>query len=312
MQGLMMDYPLTLAHFFERSRRLFPKKGLATRVPGGPLFRYTYADFAERTCRLAGALQALGIEKGARVGTVAWNSHRHLELYWAAPLSGAVLHTINIRLSARDLTYVINHAGDAVLFVDASLWPAIEPIRQALRTVRHYVIMPDAGVAAPPGVREYESLLREARPVTAWPRLDENDAAGMCYTSGTTGHPKGVVYSHRAIFLHSMALAMADTFGLSERDVILHIVPMFHANAWCVPFAGVMVGAAQIFGGPSPQPRDIAEIVQAEKVTFVGAVPTVWIAVKELAEREAFDLSSIRCIPIGVSAAPRSLIVLYE
>ena len=145
-----------------------------------------------------------------------------------------------------------------------------------------------------------------------WPQLDENDACGMCYTSGTTGHPKGVVYSHRAIFVHCLAMCMTDSLGISERDVILHIVPMFHANAWCVPFGGVMVGATQIFGGPNPQPRDIAEIIQAEKVTFVGAVPTVWIAIKELVEKEGFDLSSIRCVPIGGSAAPRSLLELYE
>ncbi|MBI2466348.1 MAG: long-chain fatty acid--CoA ligase [Candidatus Rokubacteria bacterium] len=308
----MMDYPLTLTHFFERSRRLFAKKGLATRVPGAPLFRYTYADFAERVCRLAGALRALGIERGERVGTLAWNSHRHLELYWAAPLLGAVLHTVNIRLSAQDLTYIINHAGDAILFVDASLWPVIEPIRKELPSVRQFVVMPDAPVPAAPGLREYEALVCDARPVTAWPALDENDAAGMCYTSGTTGHPKGVVYSHRAIFLHSMAVAMADTLGISERDVILHVVPMFHANAWCVPFAGVMAGATQIFAGPNPQPRDLASIIQDERVTFVGAVPTVWIAVKEIVEKEGFDLSSVRCIPIGGSAAPRSLIEAYE
>ena len=312
MQGLMMDYPLTLTHFFERSRRLFAKKTLATRVPGRALSRYTYADFADRVCRLAGALADLGVGRGERVGTFAWNSHRHLELYWAAPLSGAVLHTVNIRLSPRDVAYIVNHAGDSVLFVDASLWPIIEPLRSELRTVRRYVIMPDGDVAPPPGVDEYEALLGQARPLTAWPRLDENDAAGMCYTSGTTGHPKGVVYSHRAIFLHSMAVAMADSLGVSERDVILHIVPMFHVNAWCVPYAGVVVGATQIFGGPAPQPRDIAEIVQAEKVTLVGAVPTVWIAVKELIEKEGYDLSSIRCLVVGGSAAPRSLIELYD
>ena len=312
MQGLMMDYPLTLTHFFERSRRLFGRKPLATRVPGRPMFRYTYADFAERVCRLAGSLGALGIRAGERVATFAWNSHRHLELYWAAPLSGAVLHTVNVRLSPQDIAYIVNHAGDSVLFVDASLWGAIEPIRTEMRTVRHYVIMPDGPATPPPGVHEYEALIMDARPVTSWLRLDENDAAGMCYTSGTTGHPKGVVYSHRAIFLHSMAVAMTDTLGLSERDVILHIVPMFHANAWCVPYAGVLVGATQIFGGPAPQPRDIAEIVRVEKVTVVGAVPTVWIAVKELVEKEAFDLSSVRRIVVGGSAAPKSLIELYE
>jgi fatty-acyl-CoA synthase len=312
MHGLIMDYPLTLTHFFERTRRLFPTKPVATRVPGQPLFRYTYADFADRVCRLAGVLPDLGVGPGDRVGTFAWNSHRHLELYWAAPLSGAVLHTVNIRLSPRDIAYIVNHAGDRVLFVDASLWPVIEPLRPELRTVQRYVVLPDAAAALPAGVSDYEALLAGARPVADWPRLDEGQAAGMCYTSGTTGHPKGVVYSHRAIFLHSMAVAMTDSLGVCERDVILHVVPMFHANAWCIPYAGVMVGATQIFAGPAPQPRDIVELVQAERVTFVGAVPTVWIAVKELVEKEGFDLSSIRCLPIGGSAAPRHLIELYE
>ena len=312
MKGLMMDYPLTLTHFFERTRRFFPRKTLATRLADGRLFRYTYAEFAERVTRLAGALTGLGIERGDRVGTLAWNSHRHLELYWAAPLSGAVLHTVNIRLSPHDLAYIVNHAGDAILFVDRSLWPAIEPIRGQLRTVRHLVALPDSEAPVPAGAIEYERLLTDSAPVRAWPILDENDAAGMCYTSGTTGHPKGVVYSHRAIFLHSMAAAMTDTLGISERDVILHVVPMFHANAWCVPYAGVMAGSAQLFAGPNPQPRDIARLIQDEKVTVVGAVPTVWIAVKELIDQEAFDLSSIRVMPVGGSAAPRSLIELYE
>jgi fatty-acyl-CoA synthase len=246
------------------------------------------------------------------VGTFAWNSHRHLELYWAAPLTGAVLHTVNIRLAPADLAYIINHAGDTVLFVDASLWTLLAPIRRELRSVRRIVVMPDGPVPDEPGVVEYEGLLAGATPLAAWPQLAESDAAGMCYTSGTTGHPKGVVYSHRAVFLHSMAVAMADTLAISERDVILHVVPMFHANAWCVPFAAVMVGATQIFAGPHPQPRDIAELIQRERVTFVGAVPTVWIAVKELVEKEPYDLSSVRCIPIGGSAAPRALIEHYE
>ncbi|MEK7879061.1 MAG: AMP-binding protein, partial [candidate division NC10 bacterium] len=258
MKGLMMNFPLTLTHFFERSRRLFARKTLATRIPGAPMFRYTYADFAGRTARLAGALRKLGLKKGDRVGTFAWNSHRHLEIYWAVPLLGGVLHTVNIRLSPQDVAYIINHAGDSVLFVDASLWPFIEGIRKDLPTVKQFVLMPDtADAVVPDGVLEYEALLKKARPLRRWPRLREDDAAGMCYTSGTTGHPKGVLYSHRAIFLHSMAKAMVDGFGISEPDVILHIVTMFHANAWCVPYAGVMVGATQIFGGPNPQPSDI-------------------------------------------------------
>jgi fatty-acyl-CoA synthase len=312
MKGLMMDYPLTLTHFFERTRRLFPAKRLATRAPGGWLFEYTYAAFAERVERLAASLSALGVGRGDRVGTFAWNSHRHLELYWAVPLSGAVLHTVNIRLAPQDLVYIINHAGDTVLFVDASLWPLLAPIRKELTTVRQVVVMPDAPAPEAPGLLDYEALLAGARPIGTWPRLEEDDAAGMCYTSGTTGHPKGVVYSHRAIYLHSMCVAMADTLALSERDIILHVVPMFHVNAWCVPYAGVMVGAAQIFAGPQPQPQDLVELIQRERVTFVGAVPTVWIAVKELAEKQACDLSSVRCIPVGGSAAPRALIEHYD
>jgi fatty-acyl-CoA synthase len=315
IHDLMMDYPLTLTHFFERSRRLFGRKTLATRRPGRPLFRYTYADFAERTLRVAGVLRDLGVRRGDRVATLAWNSHRHLELYWAIPLSGAVLHTLNFRLSAADLTYIINHAGDTVIFVDASVWPTLAAIRDRLTTVRTIVVMHDGAdgqAPVPADPPEYEALLAAATPLPQWPALAETDAAAMCYTSGTTGHPKGVVYTHRALFLHCLAQAMADCMALSENDVVLHIVPMFHANAWCVPFCGTMVGATQVFGGPTPQPRDICEIVQAEKVTLVGAVPTVWIAVKELVEQEGYDISSIRCIPIGGSAAPRSLLEHYD
>jgi len=248
LDNLMMDHPLTLTHFFERSRRLWAKKTVATRVPGRPLFRYTYADFAERTTRLAGVLRSFGLKKGDRVATLAWNSHRHLEVYWAAPLSGFVLHTLNFRLSAQDLTYIINHAEDSVIFVDANVWPVLEAIRDKLPSVRRVVIMrdtPDAEV--PPGLDEYEALLATATPVTGWPRLAETDAAGMCYTSGTTGSPKGVAYTHRAMFLHCLGEALTDAFGISEDDTILHIVPMFHANAWCLPFTGVMVGSSHVF-----------------------------------------------------------------
>ncbi len=314
MKGLIMDYPLTLTHFFERARRLFPKKALGTRVPGEGLWKYTYADYAERTGRLGAALRALGVSKGDRVGTLAWNSHRHMEVYFAVPMLGAVLHTVNLRLAAPDITYIVNHAGDRVLIADASLWPIIEPIRKDLKSVEHFIVMKDSpGAEIPPGALDYEALLADTRPVEEWPRLEETDAAGMCYTSGTTGHPKGVLYTHRAIFLHSMASSMTDVFGISERDVILHIVPMFHANAWCVPFAGVLNGATQFFGGPNPQPRDIVEIVHNERVTFVGAVPTVWIAIQAILEKEPqWDISSIRCIPIGGSAAPRTLIEAFE
>jgi fatty-acyl-CoA synthase len=314
MKGLIMDYPLTLTHFFERTRKVFHRKTLATRVPGVGLQRYTYADYADRVCRLSAALARLGLKKGDRVGTFAWNSHRHMEVYFAAPLMGMVLHTVNIRLSPQDITYIVNHAEDQVLIVDASLWPLVEPLRKDLTSVKHFIVMKDTPTAElPPGTLDYEALVADARPMTEWPRLEETDAAGMCYTSGTTGHPKGVVYSHRGVFLHCFASSTVDVLGICERDVILHIVPMFHANAWCVPFAGVMNGSTQIFGGPNPQPRDIIEIVHAEKVTLVGAVPTVWIAIQGILEKEPhWDISSIRCIPIGGSAAPRTLIEDFD
>ncbi|HEU5189841.1 MAG TPA: long-chain fatty acid--CoA ligase [Methylomirabilota bacterium] len=314
MKGLIMDYPLTLTHFFERTRKIFHRKTLATRVPGVGLQRYTYADYADRVCRLAAALKRLGLKRGDRVGTFAWNSHRHMEVYFAAPLMGMVLHTVNIRLSPQDITYIVNHAEDRVLIVDASLWPLLEPIKNDLKSVKHFIVMKDSPTAEiPTGTFDYEALLADAPPVESWPKLEETDAAGMCYTSGTTGHPKGVLYTHRGIFLHCFASSTVDVLGICERDVILHIVPMFHANAWCVPFAGVMNGSTQIFGGPNPQPRDIIEIVHAEKVTLVGAVPTVWIAIQAILEKEPhWDISSIRCIPIGGSAAPRTLIEDFD
>jgi fatty-acyl-CoA synthase len=314
MKGLIMDYPLTLTQFFERARKIFHRKTMATRVPGAGLQRYTYADYADRVCRLSAALDRLGLKKGDRVGTFAWNSHRHMEVYFAAPLMGMVLHTVNIRLAAQDLIYIINHAEDRVLIVDASLWHLLEPIRKDLKSIKHFIVMKDTPAGEiPAGALDYEALVADAKPVETWPKLDETDAAGMCYTSGTTGHPKGVLYTHRGIYLHCFGSSTVDVLGICERDVILHIVPMFHANAWCVPFAGVMNGSTQIFGGPNPQPRDIIEIVHNERVTLVGAVPTVWIAIQAILEKEPqWDISSVRCIPIGGSAAPRSLIELFD
>jgi fatty-acyl-CoA synthase len=309
-----MDWPLTLHHFLDRAARLFPRKEIATRTAAG-MHRYTYADFHRRVHRLAHALTRLGIGRGDRVATFAWNTYRHLEIYFAAPCMGAVLHTLNIRLAPNQLIYIINHAEDRVIFVDASLVPLLERIRDQIPTVKAFVIMSEAGpvqTSLSPAL-DYEALLAESPEAPyPWPRLDENAAAGMCYTSGTTGNPKGVVYSHRAIFLHSMALCLADTFGICERDVLMPVVPMFHANAWGMPFAGVMVGAKLVFPGPHLQPRDIAELIQNERVTVTAGVPTIWIGLYALLERERYDLSSLRVMPVGGSAMPRALIEAFE
>jgi fatty-acyl-CoA synthase len=225
---------------------------------------------------------------------------------------GAVLHTVNIRLSPKDIAFIVNHAGDSVLFVDQSLWPLIEPIKKDLRTVRQFILMPDTLGAGPTDILNYETLIKDARPIESWPQLEEDDAAGMCYTSGTTGHPKGALYSHRALFLHALAVAMADSFAIAERDTIMAMVPMFHANAWGLPIAATMVRARQVYPGPSPQPKDILELIQQEKITFTAGVPTIWLGLLPLLETGQYDISSIRAMPVGGSAAPKSMIDTYQ
>ncbi|HET7090889.1 MAG TPA: long-chain fatty acid--CoA ligase [Anaerolineae bacterium] len=314
MRGTMMDYPLTLQHFLERSHKMSPKKEIASKTATG-MHRYTYADFYARVHRLANALADLGVRRGDRVATFAWNHYRHLELYFAIPCMGAVLHTLNIRLFPDQLVYVINHAEDKIIFVDATLLPALQRVQDQIKHVERFVIMTDTGevpetTLSPTG--EYESLLSAARPEFPFPKLDELDAAGMCYTSGTTGNPKGVVYTHRAIFIHSFAEAMADSLAVSERDTVMPVVPMFHVNAWGLPFTGTMVGAKQVFPGPHLQPRDLAELIQNEKVTLAAGVPTLWIGLYSLLEREQYDLSSLRTLVVGGSAAPRTLIENFE
>lgn len=310
MDGLMMDYPLTLQHFLERAGRLFPNKEIVTRTSSG-MHRYHYNGYYRRTHRLARVLEKLGVKPGDRVATLAWNTFRHLELYFAVTCYGAVLHTLNLRLSTDDLTYIINHAGDRVIFVDASLVPMLEKIRDRIGCVQKFVVMGQGGEGF--AALDYEQLLADITDEPyPWPRLDENCAAGMCYTSGTTGNPKGVVYSHRALFLHSMAFALADTFALSERDVLLQVVPMFHANGWGTPFAAIMTGAKIVLPGEHPQPRDLAQLIQSERVTIAGGVPTIWIGLHSVLEEEKFDVSSLRLGVGAGSALPRQLIETYK
>ncbi len=314
MRGLMQDYPLTVSHLVKRAERLFAAAPIASRTAAGGMTRYTYGDMCRRVRRLGNVLAKLGVRPGDRVGTFAWNTHRHLELYLGIPSFGAVLHTLNIRLFAEQITYIINHAEDVVLFVDESALSVLEPLAPQLRAVRAYVVMSEGTLpqSSLSPLYDYEELLAEAPEDFSFPDLDENEAAGMCYTSGTTGNPKGVLYSHRALFLQSIAQTMADAFAVSERDVVLPIVPMFHANAWNLPFSAVMVGAAQVYPGPQPTPEDLARLIQDEHVTLAAGVPTVWIGLLGVLEHKHYDLSSLRCAPCGGSAVPASLIAAYD
>jgi fatty-acyl-CoA synthase len=312
MQGLMQSYPLTLTHVFRRAERLFPEKEIAT-VQGDGIVRTTYGEWAKRTRRLAGALDDLGISADGRVGTFAWNTARHLELYFAAPCSGRVLHTLNIRLFPDDIVYIADHAEDEIVFVDRSLLKVFWPLMERLETVQHVVVMDDgAGEEVPddPRVHDYETLLAEASPAEFETIGDENQAAAMCYTSGTTGHPKGVVYSHRSTVLHSMGSLVADAAGVSERDTIMPVVPMFHANAWGLCQAAVMAGASLAMPGANMQPKALAELMESEKVTLAAGVPTIWMSV--LPELEGRDLSALRDILCGGSAVPKALSEAYR
>jgi len=309
MQGLMMDYPLTLQHFFNRVTRIFPRKEIVTQTDTG-IHRYTYGERGKRCMQLAHALHNAGVTEGDRIATFAWNTYRHFELYFAIPCMGAVLHTLNIRLFADQLIYIINNAEDKVIFVDGDLVPLLEKIADQLPTVKLYVIMgvaPNATGRLQPAV-DYESFIAGQPEHYDWPQLDENAAAAMCYTSGTTGNPKGVLYSHRSMFLHSMATGHTDTMGLSEHDTILPIVPMFHANAWGLLHAAPMLGAKIVLPGRFMDPGRMVHLLAQERVTFAAGVPTIWIGVLAMLEKEQADLSALRMIICGGSAVPQSLI----
>jgi acyl-CoA synthetase (AMP-forming)/AMP-acid ligase II len=313
MHGLMMDYPLTLTHLLERSAKLFPKQEIASRMLDG-MHRYSYAQFHSRVHAVARVLERLGVKPGDRVGSLCWNSFRHLELYFAVPCYGAVLHTLNLRLPGDQLAYIIQHAEDKVIFVDASLASLLEPIRDQIPCVKHFVILPDEprSTSLTPAF-DYEELIRTAgTEAYAWPQLDETAACATCYTSGTTGHPKAVLYTHRALFLHSFSLALADVFAISERDTALQIVPMFHANGWGVPFAAVMTGARIVLTGKQLQPEDIATLIENERVTFTAGVPTIWMTLYAHLENHPHDLSSLRMVVVAGSAMPRQFIEWYE
>ena len=313
MKGLMQSTQLTINYLFDRAEKYHREKTIVT-ATGTGRERITYGEWATRTRKLGGVLADLGISSDGRVATFAWNTARHLELYFAAPCTGRVLHTLNIRLFPEQITYIVNHAEDEVIFIDRSIFGLIAPLLPTFTTVRHLVVMDDGKGEAPssvPGfeVHDYEKVLSSARDVD-WGVTDENLAASMCYTSGTTGNPKGVVYSHRSTYLHTMGAMMADSVGVCERDVILPVVPMFHANAWGLAHAGVASGADLVMPGPDLSGKAVADLIVEENVTVAAGVPTIWMGV--LPELKGRDTSSLRAIPCGGSAVPKALSEAYR
>ena len=307
MDGLMMDFPLTVPYLLDRAARYFPGVEVVSRRPDRSVARSSYAEVRNRAHQLAGGLTRLGVGRGDRVATLGWNHSRHLEAYFGVPLMGAVLHTLNPRLSTADLAYIVNHAGDSVLLIDDGLLPVLEQLRGQVN-LKHVIVWA-GGTHAPDGMIDYEELIAPEPEEFAAPRHDEHEAACMCYTSGTTGRPKGVVYSHRAIVLHSLASAMTDGLAIGQREVLCPVVPMFHVNGWGLPFTGTMVGCKQVLPGPHLDAESLLDLYVQEGVTVSAGVPTIWLGILQALEKEPdrWKLGGIRMV-VGGSAAPESLI----
>jgi fatty-acyl-CoA synthase len=313
VKGLTSDYQLTLPAMLRRAEALHGAKEIVTRRPDKSFHRYTYADFVRRAKKLAVALGELGLEKSDRVATLAWNNYQHLEAYFGVPCSGMVLHTINPRLSSDDIAYIINHAEDRVLLVDETMVKLLDGFKDRVNLEHVFVLSGDG--SAPEGLESYEEFLSGADEERfEYPDFDEDDAAAMCYTSGTTGPPKGALYSHRAICLHSMASSMKDMLGIAEHDVVMPVVPMFHVNAWGLPFTATLVGAKQVMPGPHLDPESLLEDLANEKVTVTAGVPTIFFGIlRKLDENPgAYDLSSVRAMIIGGTAAPEGMIRAFQ
>ncbi|MBO9129041.1 long-chain fatty acid--CoA ligase [Bacillus sp. 165] len=311
----MMNVPLTITSMLERAEKFFKKKQVVSRTHSG-ITKYTYEEMGKRTRRLASALTKLGVQRGEKVGTFAWNHHRHLEAYFAIPGMGAVLHTINIRLSPSHISYIINHAEDELVFIDEDLVPLIEEIKDEIPTVKAFIIMTDKKELPQTTLQpvySYEQLLAEGDPSFPFLQdIDENEPAGMCYTSATTGNPKGVVYTHRSTVLHCMSLGLADSVGVSENDITMPVVPMFHVNAWSLPYAAVWFGSTLVLPGPMFTPKVLLELVEEEKVTITAGVPTIWLGLLKELEEGNYDTSSLRATLCGGSAAPKAMIAAFE
>lgn len=312
MDGLTMKYQLTLLALMRRAATLFGHKEIVSYGLDGERFSYTYAEMTRRARKLAVALRSLGVQPGERVAILAWNHHRQLEAFFGIPACGAVVHTLNLRLHPSDLAYIVNHAGDSVLLVDAALLPLLEQFRDQVGL--RQVIVFSQGEELPEGLLDYEALLEQANERDyVEPAIDEWQAAALCYTSGTTGRPKGVLYAHRAIALQCMAWTMADTFGIREAEVMLPLAPMFHINAWQMPYTATLTGAKQVLVRPQLDFPTLLGLLERERITFTAGITTIWLGLLDYLERhpEAYQLDHLRAIAIGGAAAPRSMIQGY-
>lgn len=303
---------LTLRPFFWRATNLFPEKSIISRTTDG-IHRYTYAGFGDRVRSLAAGLSDLGVTPGDRIGTFGWNHHRHFEAYYSIPLMGAQFHTINVLLHDDHIVHIINDAADDILVVDpGDAFETIERVWDRLESVEQVIVMdeeaPDTGL----DVIAYEDLIGAFEPSFDWPPLSEEQPAGMCYTSGTTGKPKGVEYTQKMLYAHSMMIMTPAAIGIEESDVVMPVVPMFHINSWEFPYAVTMTGAKQVYPGPSPDPADLAHLIEAENVTLTAGVPTVWIDLLDYLDDASVDISSLERIIVGGSAAPEGVMRQYE
>ncbi len=321
MRSTMMDVPLTVTRIMQYGSTAYGDREVVTCTTSGSR-RQSYAQTGARAAQLANALRGLGVDGDQRVATLMWNNAEHLEAYLAIPSMGAVLHTLNLRLEPEIIGYIANHAGDELVIVDPTLVPLLARVLPHAPAIRHVIVTSPEGetdssalaALAGPGraVHSYEELLGAQPGTFSWPDLDERSAAAMCYTSGTTGQPKGVVYSHRSMHLHSMAVCTGSVFALAERDRVLPVVPMFHANAWGLPYAAVMAGASLVMPDRFLQPEPLVRLIEAERPTVAGAVPTIWNALLQHVRANGGDLSSLRLVPCGGSAVPHALMQAYE
>jgi 3-(methylthio)propionyl---CoA ligase len=315
MFGNMMQQPLLISSLLRHAERHHGDTEIVSRRVEGDLHRYDYREFAARSRRLANALSSLGVTPGARVATLAWNGYRHMELYYAVSGMGAVAHTVNPRLHADQVAWIVDDAHDHVLFFDLTFVPLVEALAPSLKSVKSFVVMTDRAhmpASTIQGLRCYEELLESAGGSFEWPVFDENTASGLCYTSGTTGNPKGVMYSHRSTVLHAYAAALPDAVGCSATDVVLPVVPMFHVNAWGLPYVACMVGAKMVYPGPNLDGRSLYELFEAQGVTVASGVPTIWQGLLSYMRDHAKTFSSLRATGIGGSACPPSMIREFE